>query len=140
MSSDAASHDAAALLRSAGLRATGPRLAVLRALQAHHHATAEELARAVAEEGVVVSTVYRTLEHLQRVGVVRLVDLTADRRSYHLALTADHLHLRCTQCGRVSEADSALLSSLATAVRDSTGFALDTGHPVLTGTCAQCRS
>lgn len=131
--------DPALLLRAAGLRATGPRMSVLRALLRLHHATAEELAREVAGQGAVVSTVYRTLEHLERVGVVRQISLAADRRSYHLALTADHLHLRCTGCGRVSEADTALLDSLAQAVREANGFVLDTAYPVLTGMCAACR-
>lgn len=139
MSPSPAGLDAAGVLRAAGLRATGPRLALLRTLQTRHHATVEELAGDVADQGVVLSTVYRTLEHLERVGVVGQVNLTPDRRSYHLVATAHHLHLRCTRCERLSDANTALLTRFATKIKDATGFALDTQHPVLTGVCARCQ-
>jgi len=132
--------DAAALLRSAGLRATGSRLAVLRVLDVRHHVTAEEVADAVAEQGIVLSTVYRTLEHLERVGVVRQVDLTPNRRSYHLVSTTEHLHLRCTECGQISEADAVLLTGAAAKIEQATGFVVDTRHPVLAGRCRRCQS
>ena len=135
----AAAPDAAQLLRSAGLRATGPRLALLRTLYARDHATVEELASDVAEQGVVVSTVYRTLEHLERAGLVRQVNLSPGRRTYHLVATADHMHLRCTRCDRLIEASAELLDSFAARIDAETGFALETGHPVLTGLCARCR-
>lgn len=131
--------DPATLLRSAGLRATGPRLALLHALQDRQHATVEELAGDVAGDAVVLSTVYRTLDHLERIGVVRQVNLTPDRRTYHLAAAADHIHLRCTECEDLSEVGADLLGHFAGKIKAATGFALDTRHPVLTGICARCQ-
>jgi Fur family ferric uptake transcriptional regulator len=130
--------DVKGLLRAAGLRATAPRLHLLQTLLDLHHATADELARAITDEGIAVSTVYRTLEHLERVGVVRQVALAADRRSYHVTMLADHLHLRCTRCDRVTEVDAALLTTLTSAIEDQTGFRVDTAYPVLTGVCNHC--
>jgi Fur family ferric uptake transcriptional regulator len=135
----AASQDPATVLRAAGLRATGPRLGVLRTLGQRHHATAEEIAVEVSSQGVAQSTVYRTLEHLERAGLVEQVSLTPGRRTYHRTSTAAHLHLRCTVCGDLQQADVRVLRRLARTLEETAGFVLDTAHPVLTGVCARCR-
>jgi len=128
------------VLRSAGLRATGPRLGVLRVLAQLHHATADEIAAEVASDGVAQSTVYRTLEHLERAGLVEQVSLTPDRRTYHRTSTAAHLHLRCVRCGDLQQADVGVLRRLSETLEATAGFRLDTAHPVLTGLCARCQS
>jgi Fur family ferric uptake transcriptional regulator len=132
--------ESAAVLRGAGLRATGPRVGVLGALGELHHATADEIAAYVAPDGVAQSTVYRALEHLERAGLVEQVTLTPDRRTYHRTSSAAHLHLRCTRCGDLQQADVGVLRRLAQTLDDTAGFRLDTEHPVLTGVCAACRS
>ena len=94
----------------------------------------------VAPDGVAQSTVYRTLEHLERAGLVEQVSLTPDRRTYHRTSTAAHLHLRCMRCGDLQQADVGVLRRLSETLEATAGFRLDTAHPVLTGLCASCRS
>jgi Fur family ferric uptake transcriptional regulator len=130
-------------LRVAGGRVTTGRRAIVNALYdaGDHHVTAEDVARAVQAEhpDVHLSTVYRTLESLEEIGIVTRVVLGAGPVVYHLADHVHH-HLRCEQCGTVIEVPGEVLDPLARRLAADYGFALTEAHLVLTGSCAACRS
>ncbi len=131
-----------ARVREAGGRATTSRRILLERLFAEgSHKTAEELAhevQAVAPD-VHLSTIYRNLEELERLGVVTHAHLGHGPATYHLA-TETHGHLSCESCGATLEAPLGLFDGLAEAARESLGFEIDPRHFAVLGHCAACRA
>jgi len=129
-------------LRSSGVRITAPRRAVVTALvDADDHLTADELAArvAAAEPDVHLSTVYRTLDALERTGVVTHVHLGHGRAVYHLTDRL-HQHAVCEDCGAVVELPDDVLRDVQTRLRRETGFEVDPHHFALVGRCRHCAS
>jgi Fe2+ or Zn2+ uptake regulation protein len=129
-------------MRASGVRITAARRAVVEALvAADDHVTADDLAAAVASAApdVHLSTVYRTLDALEKLGVVTHVHLGHGRAVYHLT---DHLHQHavCEACGHVVELPDDVMRDVQTRVRRETGFQLDPHHFALVGRCAHCAS
>ena len=92
-------------LRSRGYRVTPQRQLVLEAVAALEHGTPEESCAEVQRtaKGVNISTIYRTLELLEELGLVKHAHLGHGPPNYHLSTEADHVHLRCRSCGRVED-------------------------------------
>jgi len=135
--------DLAAVLRDHGHRVTRPRLAVWETLRgAGQHLTAEELtARAhAAGSEVDVASVYRTLDLLEELGLVRasrLGDIDASR--WELAHPDEHFHLVCTVCGDVDHHVGSLVAEIREHLDDGHGFAVDEVELTVRGRCARCR-
>ena len=129
-----------ARLREAGLRSTGQRRAVLAALDRLRHATVDELAEEVQRSlpEVSLSTVYRTLETLDEVGLVTHAHLHHGSPTYHSVDDEPHIHLVCSDCGAVGQQPVDVAVGLAEAVRASVGFRADLRHLTLHGWCAAC--
>ncbi|GAA4727089.1 transcriptional repressor [Modestobacter marinus] len=133
----------AAELRARGLRLTSQRQRVLAAVAALEHGTPEEIgARLRADAGPGgaapdTSTVYRTLELLERLGLVWHTHLGKGAPIYHAA-QHPHLHVVCQSCGEVQSVDPALLDGAAERLGAQLGFTLDVGHVALSGTCRAC--
>lgn len=129
-----------ATLRSRGMRATPQRRLVLRALTELGHATPELLEEHLRsrQPQVNLSTVYRTLELLEQLGVVSHAHLTHHAPSYQIASHADHFHLVCRGCGALVEADLAAAGELSAVVLAEHGFTADLAHLSLHGWCEDC--
>lgn len=129
-------------LRESGYRVTPQRQLVLEAVSGLEHATPEQIWAVVREtaRGVNISTVYRTLELLEHVGLVKHSHLHHGAPTYHLAEAADHVHLVCRQCERVLQVDEATVRPLVVALEEREGFATDVAHLTVFGLCADCRS
>ena len=59
--------------------------------------------------------------------------------SYHLAAEAEHVHLVCSQCGRITQVPPDAVAPLVSALNDKYGFETDVGHLTVFGRCEQCR-
>ncbi len=127
--------DLATALRSRGLRVTPQREQVLAAVRALGHATPEQIGEHVP--GVDVTTVYRTLELLEELGLVRHAHLGHGAPSYRPA-EDDHIHVVCHSCGTVVDADPALVDDMAGRLRADSGFVLDRSHFTVFGRCRTC--
>lgn len=128
-------------LSERGYRLTPQRLMVLSAIEnSHDHISAEEIyAQVVAKyPHVNISTVYRTLELLEKLGLVTETDLGGGRVRYHPAEKGHHHHLVCQECGRIIDLDEAVLSSLKNWLRREYRFSADLRHLALFGRCAAC--
>lgn len=125
----------ASALRARGLRVTAQREKVLEAVQALGHATPEQLSDAV--EGVDGATIYRTLELLEQLGLVKHTHLGHGAPSYRPA-DDEHIHLVCHVCGSVSDAGPELVDALERQLRERRGFVLDRAHFTVFGRCADC--
>jgi Fur family ferric uptake transcriptional regulator len=129
------------MLRARGYRVTPQRQLVLEAVGRLQHATPEEICADVRQtaRGVNVSTVYRTLELLEQLGLVSHTHLGHGAPSYHLTAEAEHVHLVCQLCEQVTEVDKAAVWPLVAALEQSQGFQTDVGHLTVFGRCAACR-
>lgn len=129
-------------LRSHGYRLTAQRRLVLDAVTELGHATPEDVSTWVRERsaGVNVSTVYRTLELLEQLGLVTHTHLDHGAPTYHAAEAAEHLHLVCRHCGAVIEVDQEVASPLVEVLRRDAGFVADVSHLTVFGQCRRCAS
>ncbi len=129
-------------LRAGGYRVTPQRQLILEAVTELEHATPEEIFAEVRQtaSGVNVSTVYRTLELLEQIGLVTHTHLGHGAPRYHLAAEAEHVHLVCRQCERVTEVSRPRSGSLVSALDADLGFETDVGHLTVFGRCADCRA
>ena len=127
-------------LRESGGRATTSRRILLRCLfDQGSHRTAEELAAEVQRVApdVHLSTIYRNLDELERLGVIVHAHLGHGPATYHLA-SETHGHLVCEKCGGEMEAPEAFFRALTTAAKREYGFVIDPRHFAVLGHCAVC--
>ncbi|MDA8080115.1 MAG: Fur family transcriptional regulator [Actinomycetota bacterium] len=127
-------------LRASGGRITNARRSVLQALvTARTHVTAEDLLNIVQSESpeIHLSTVYRTLDALEKLGVVDHVHLGHGRAVYHLSDNA-HQHIVCDKCSSVEEVPSELFLQLEKDLKDKYRFKVRMNHFAVIGTCSQC--
>jgi Fur family transcriptional regulator, ferric uptake regulator len=129
-------------LRARGYRVTPQRQLVLEAVAELGHATPEEIGTQVQQtaRGVNISTIYRTLELLEQIGMVTHTHLGHGAPTYHLASESDHVHLVCRDCGRVTEVSPETIRPLITILEDQQGFETDVRHLTVFGRCAECRA
>ena len=129
-------------LRARGYRVTPQRQLVLAAVTKLEHATPEEIWAEVQQtaSGVNISTIYRALELLEQLGLVTHTHLGHGAPRYHLAAEAEHVHLVCSECGRISQVPPEAVASLVTALDGKYGFETDVGHLAVFGRCADCRA
>jgi Fe2+ or Zn2+ uptake regulation protein len=134
--------DVLELVRRRGGRVTSSRRLLLEALfDAGGHRSAEELAVEVQARApdVHLSTIYRNLEELERLGVVLHAHLGHGPATYHLASTP-HGHLVCEGCGAMIEVPDRMFGGLARTARTRFGFEIDPHHFAVPGRCADCRA
>jgi Fur family transcriptional regulator, ferric uptake regulator len=127
-------------LREKGYRLTPQRELVLKAVDELGHATPEEVLAKVREQSsaVNISTVYRTLELLEELEMVRHTHITDRAPTYHSRTTPDHVHLVCRTCGKVFEAQPDEFAPLSDALRNNHRFTADMGHLTVFGRCGGC--
>jgi Fur family ferric uptake transcriptional regulator len=127
-------------LRGLGSRVTPARRVVIEMLvDADGHLGAEELAALVKRRhpDVHLSTVYRTLDTLEELGIVQHTHLGHGPAVYHVGVT--HQHLVCEECGKVVDVPVELLDDLRASLRRRYGFQLHIGHFALLGRCDEHR-
>ncbi|MDT0305552.1 transcriptional repressor [Streptomyces sp. DSM 44917] len=127
-------------LRKRGYRLTPQRQLVLEAVDRLEHATPEAILTEVRRTagGVNISTVYRTLELLEELGLVSHAHLGHGAPTYHLAERHHHLHLMCRDCETVLEADLEMAEPFAERLRQRFGFDTDLRHFAIFGRCEEC--
>jgi Fur family ferric uptake transcriptional regulator len=128
-------------LRSHGHRITSQRELVYEAVVGLGHATPDELLAAVKQRdpGVNLSTIYRTLDVLESVDLVRHSHIGHGSPTYHSQEHALHLHLVCSRCGHIDEVPSSVAEGLRGTLRDTFGFQPDMEHFALPGLCRTCQ-
>ena len=133
--------DPGEVLRRHGLRMTEQRRRVLAVLDERSHLTPEDIVAAVGDDGgpqLPPSTIYRTLDALQDVGLVDHTHLDHRAPTYQRAGHHGHLHLVCRRCGEVLEADASLAEEITDRLRSVAGFVADPTHMAIHGHCARC--
>ncbi|WP_067508932.1 Fur family transcriptional regulator [Actinoplanes sp. TFC3] len=131
----------AEMLRERGLRLTPQRQLILEAVHDLGHATPEQIHHSVRERaaGVNITTVYRTLELLEELGLVSHTHLSHGSPTYHAAGHDQHVHLVCRDCGAIDEVDPAIMLPVTDRLRAERNFRVDVGHVSLFGVCGDCK-
>jgi len=131
----------AELLRRHGLNVTAQRLAVLRAVFAHPHATADRVAEmANAEIGAISrQAVYDALGVLVEKGVLRRIQPSGSPARYETRVADNHHHLICRICGSVVDVDCAIGSAPCLTPADAMDYEVDEAEVIYWGRCPECR-
>jgi Fur family transcriptional regulator, ferric uptake regulator len=117
------------------------REAILRAIKRTDiHPTVEELWAMVRKElpRISLATVYRNLELMANLGLVRRIGVGGDRRRYDGDMS-DHHHVRCLECGAVGDIFVDLGSRISSRISSSTSFQIRTLHVEALGICPGCK-
>jgi Fur family ferric uptake transcriptional regulator len=128
--------------RERGLRWTPQRRTVVEVIAAvDGHLTGAELVERcrALDAQTTPSTVYRTLDVLEDLGLVRHGHGADGREEYHVEPGAEHGHLYCAVCGGSWEINAAPAKSIVAAFRAADGFEVDLSHVTVVGRCADCR-
>jgi Fe2+ or Zn2+ uptake regulation protein len=128
------------LLHGRGQRVTPQRNVILRELRRRgHHATADEIRGAIADElpGTSAPTVYATLELLVELGLARRIDTGLGAALYDGRMDP-HQHLVCRVCGRVDDLDIEINTAPVLTAAADAGFRAQRAELVISGLCADC--
>jgi len=128
-------------LRDHGFRITPQRQLVLEAVERLRHGTPEEILVEVQRTaaGVNLSTVYRTLEVLEDVGLVTHAHIGHGPPTYHAVDEDVHIHLVCDRCGKVLSVEAEVAEVFVQRLRTEHGFATDVAHVSIHGVCQTCQ-
>jgi Fur family ferric uptake transcriptional regulator len=128
-------------LRAHGFRITPQRQLVLEAVEALRHGTPEEILVEVQRTatGVNLSTVYRTLEVLEEVGLVTHAHIGHGAPTYHAVDEHVHIHLVCDRCGAVLSVPAASAEEFVARLEIDHGFRTDISHVSVHGLCSNCK-
>jgi Fur family transcriptional regulator, ferric uptake regulator len=132
-------------LRARGLRWTPQRRALVDVLsRTNGHITGAELIERCREldPDTIPSTVYRTLDVLEELGVLSHSHGADGREEFHVLPAAEHGHLYCRRCGGQWDLDhdDPIVAAALDAFEADRGFKIDISHFTLIGSCAACRS
>ena len=132
--------DPSQLLRDRGLSVTAPRLAVLREVGTHPHATAEEIEAAVRSSIGAVSrqAVYDGLGTLTEHGLLRRIQPARSPARYEARVADNHHHLVRRGCGRTEDVDCAVGYRPCLTASESHGFQIDEAEVIYWGVCPVC--
>ncbi len=120
---------------------TPQRLAIVSEIMgADGHISPAVVAKRVQEQmpGVNPSTVYRTLELLEDVGVLAHTHLESGAE-YHRRSESQHVHLVCSRCGSQDSLSLGEAERLRSLVARHHGFRPDLTHFAISGLCARCQ-
>jgi Fur family transcriptional regulator, ferric uptake regulator len=128
-------------LHARGMRWTPQRRALVEVLMGSDgHVTGVELVdrcRALDPE-TTASTVYRTLDVLEEIGLVRHSHGHDGREEFHVLPAREHGHLRCEACGKTWEIEEDEASRLTKTLVHDRRFRVNLSHLSIVGRCSEC--
>ena len=130
-------------LRARGLRWTPQRRTLIDVLsRTDGHITGSELVELCREVDptTIPSTVYRTLDVLEQLGMVRHAHGPDGREEFHVMPEAEHGHLHCQSCGGTWEIGAGEGREIVRSLERGRGFVVDLSHVTIVGRCADCRA
>ena len=129
------------LLRGRGMRVSASRRVVLGTLfAAGRPVTAEEIAEGLggSRTELDLASVYRNLEMLEELGVVRHFHAGHGPGRYVLVGDGGREYLACERCGALEAVDPRQIDSLREEVRARFGFEVSFAHFPMVGSCGEC--
>ncbi|MDQ1122942.1 Fur family transcriptional regulator [Microbacterium trichothecenolyticum] len=131
-----------ALIRGAGLRVTATRVAVLEALRARPHATAEAVYDGIRGTlpGTSKQSVYNALGDFADAGLARRIEPAGHAGTFELRVGDNHHHVVCTGCGRIDDVDCVVGEAPCLHIPEGSGFLVETAEVTFWGICSDCRA
>ena len=128
------------LLRSADLRVTRPRVAVMHAVHARPHAETDLIIDAVRQDLGEVShqAVYDVLRALTNAGLVRRIQPANSVARYEARVGDNHHHVVCRSCQAIADVDCALGEPPCLTASEDHGFSIDEAEVIFWGLCPTC--
>lgn len=132
--------DYANRLRTADLRVTRPRVAVLYAVNTNPHSDTETIIRAVRDclPDVSRQAVYDILHALTQVGLLRRVQPSGSVGRYETRVGDNHHHMVCRACGAIADVACPVGQAPCLTVADTNGYQLDEAEVIYWGRCPDC--
>src|SRR6478672_10557440 len=126
-------------LRERGLRiSTARRVIVNYLFEAGGPASAQQIAGSLDRTPLDLASVYRNLETLEQIGVVRHFHAGHGAGRYVLVGGGEHEYLACDRCGAIKEIDRSELDSLRGQVHQRFGYEVGFTHFPMVGLCPRC--
>ncbi|MFN3218999.1 MAG: Fur family transcriptional regulator [Acidimicrobiales bacterium] len=131
----------AEMLQGAGLQVTAQRLAVLRAVSAHPHSTANDVAAVVREQIGAISrqSVYDTLTALTDHDIIRRIQPAGSPTRYEDRVGDNHHHLVCKSCDRLVDVDCAVDHTPCLTPAQDWQFDVHEAEVIYWGICPECK-
>jgi len=138
---DLSREDCVKLVRSAGLRVTASRVAVLLVLWRHPHSDTDTVIRQVRAElgSVSPQAVYNVLTTFVEAGLVRQIEPAGSVALYELRVHDNHHHVVCRKCGAVGDVDCAVGERPCLTPSETHGYLLDEAEVTYWGICPACQ-
>lgn len=130
------------LMRDRGIQVTAQRLAVMRAVAAQPHCTADDIAEAVRREIGAISrqAVYDAVNLLVDRGMIRRIEPAGSPARFEDRVGDNHHHVICRTCGRTADVDCAAGQAPCLDAASDSGFRVDEAEVIFWGTCPACLS
>jgi len=130
-------------LKKAGLKATLPRIKILKFLEETdaRHMSAEEVYKALLDSGeeVGLATVYRVLTQFEAAGLVSRHHFEGDHSVFELNDGEHHDHILCVKCGRVDEFLDEVIEARQHAIAKEYGYSITDHSLYIYGVCTNCQ-
>ncbi|MDH5446137.1 MAG: ferric iron uptake transcriptional regulator [Gammaproteobacteria bacterium] len=131
-------------LKQAGLKATVPRLKILKFLEESkvRHMSAEDVYKSLLDSGeeVGLATVYRVLTQFESAGLVTRHHFEGDHSIFELNDGEHHDHILCVKCGRVDEFVDDVIEARQAAIARENGYSMEDHSLYIFGICSDCQS
>ena len=130
-------------LRRHSHKITGPRQAILAVMRDHSHPLLiKEIHGLLGKDDCDLVTVYRSMDLLRKMGMVRRIEFGKGGSRYELIADNDtehHHHLVCENCRRVVQLDECLLLDVERTIEAASGFRSVTHRLEFFGLCPACQ-
>jgi len=129
------------ILREHRLPVTAQRVAVLRGVSRHPHATADEIAERLraGRGGISRQSVYNVLGVLTEKGIIRRIQPADSAARYEDRVGDNHHHLVCRSCGHTEDVCCAVGHAPCLQAHSHHGFQIDEAEVIYWGLCPKCR-
>lgn len=132
------------ILKEHGLRITSKRLGIISLLKGFlYPVDAKVICDGLCDSGICInlSTVYRALESLVEVGVVKRINFSDDARVFYELNRGGHRHfLHCLGCGELISLDDCPLSDYQQALAEETKYRVVSHDLDIYGFCPKCQT
>ena len=130
----------AEMLRKRGVQVTAQRLAVIRAVAACPHGTADDVAEVVLRDIGAISrqAVYDSLAMLADMNLIRRIQPAGSPARYEDRVGDNHHHLICRTCNRMVDVDCAVGYTPCLTASDDSGYEIDEAEVIYWGRCPEC--
>jgi len=127
-------------LRTAGLKVTAGRVAILELLESAPHSDAERLHRMLLSTAPAPSlqSVHNVLRDLTAASLVRRIEPANSPARYERRIGDNHHHVVCTSCGAIADVECVVGHAPCLTPSDAAGFTVDTAEVTFWGLCGDC--